>query len=89
MLNSTSLIFALTIFLQPRCQDLSLGFCPLEPQPKTEGKNPGKEVDIHSTMFPYYFDSYSLKFTSLDVRSVLIMSTSVSLSLSVNHVFVT
>ena len=53
------LIFLLTVFLPPRCQDLSLGFCPLEDQPKTEPKDPGKEVDILSTMFPYRLDSYS------------------------------
>ena len=54
------LIFALTVFLQPRCQDLSLGFCPLEPQPKTKGRGPGKEVDILSTMFPCDWDSLFL-----------------------------
>ena len=53
------LIFALTVFLQPRCQDLSLDFCPLEPQPKTKGRGPGKEVDILSTMFPCDWDSFS------------------------------
>ena len=73
--------------LQPRCQDLSLGFFPLEPQPKTEGRNPGKEVDILST-FSYYLDSYSLKCTPLDIRSVLITPTSVPLSLKVNLAFI-
>ena len=48
----------------------------MEPQPKTEWTDPGKEVDILSTMIPYYLDSYSLKCTSLDVGSILITSTS-------------
>ena len=43
----------LTVFLQPRCQDLSLGFCPLEPQPKSEERDRSRVVDVLSTMFPY------------------------------------
>ena len=66
------LIFALTVFLQPRCQDLSLGFCPLEPQPKSEGRNPSRVVDVLSKMFRYYFHSYAPKCTCVDVHSVLI-----------------